>query len=502
MWALPLTIVLAAVQPLPAAEAAFAAFRDADDMQRLTPSPRHERTRQERAAAALDLLRPIDRATLTAIDRRAYDAMRRALEPKDDATDDAARALYAAYARAGAALTFEGQAVDRVSLLGRLALEPDASRRRSLFVALAPVWASMAGKPAPYLSLVASRRSAWAAAGGPTPFAAKAAEWAMSETALEQLLVDVLSTWRDHLAPQAPVEPWDWYFVNGAAGRALASDLTRAEVIETATRYFRELGADPKALGVTLDLTPHEGKDPVDFTDFVRHGREVSGRWRSGRFLVSAELREGGLGDLYELMHELGHAAHIAAIRGRPAFNDWPDSDVLTEALADMLGVEAYDAVFQRRALGTAADPAANRRAQLADLMLDIAWALFEIRVHRTASPSPDAIWTELTEQYLRIRPHPELSWWAMRGQLIDSPGYMTNYALGGVLTEALRARVRALRGDAALATPTPALYHWLSERIYRYGLERPSLDLVQEFLGGPLEASALEAAIASVPSP
>jgi hypothetical protein len=42
--------------------------------------------------------------------------------------------------------------------------------------------------------------------------------------------------------------------------------------------------------------------------------------------------------------------------------------------------------------------------------------------------------WTRLTRDYLRIRPHPELSWWAMRGQLVDSPGYMMNYAAGAIL--------------------------------------------------------------------
>ena len=32
---------------------------------------------------------------------------------------------------------------------------------------------------------------------------------------------------------------------------------------------------------------------------------------------------------------------------------------------------------------------------------------------------------------YLGIAPHPEWSWWAMRGQLVQEPGYMANYAVG-----------------------------------------------------------------------
>ena len=43
-----------------------------------------------------------------------------------------------------------------------------------------------------------------------------------------------------------------------------------------------------------------------------------------------ATYRTGGLDNLNELLHETGHAVHIAAIHTRPAFADWPDSDPLT----------------------------------------------------------------------------------------------------------------------------------------------------------------------------
>ena len=34
----------------------------------------------------------------------------------------------------------------------------------------------------------------------------------------------------------------------------------------------------------------------------------------------------------------------------------------------------------------------------------------------------------------LGIEPHPEWSWWAIRGQLIDLPGYLANYALSAIV--------------------------------------------------------------------
>jgi len=494
-----LAAALVVAGPLADVEQAFVAFRDADDTERLEPGPRHRRTRDARAETVRQRLDAVDVTTLSPADRRAYDAMRRALVTEDAASDPATQAVYDAYRVAGSAIPFEGGTLNRLTILGRLAEEPSSERRRRLFLALQPVWTSIAGS---YPQLVTARRTAWATSGEGTPFARKAREWGMTLGELEAALTGILAAWRDHRAGTAVVEPWDWYFANGAASRRAASRLTLATTIATAVRYYRDLGADPKPLGVRLDLTPRASKDPVAFTDFIRHGRYERGGWRDGRFLVSATYRTGGLGNLYELMHELGHAAHIAAIRTRPAWNDWPDSDVLTEALADMLGVEAYEPAFLRGTVGAEVDPADAARERLAGSMMDVAWALFEIRAHADGAGAPNAIWGEIVETYLRIEPHAELSWWAMRGQLVDAPGYMTNYALGAAMTESLRARLRALRGDAVFETPTPALYRELAGRLYRFGLERTSREVVEEFLGGPLDTSALEGAIAGTATP
>jgi hypothetical protein len=86
--------------------------------------------------------------------------------------------------------------------------------------------------------------------------------------------------------------------------------------------------------------------------------------------------------------------------------------------------------------------------------VLDMVWALFELRMHRDPAADPSQVWAELCERYLRIRPHPELAWWAVRGQLVGAPGYMLNYALGAIVTADLRARVKALHGPFAEGDP------------------------------------------------
>ncbi|MGH7612778.1 MAG: hypothetical protein ACREMW_01875 [Gemmatimonadales bacterium] len=150
----------------------------------------------------------------------------------------------------------------------------------------------------------------------------------------------------------------------------------------------------------------------------------------------------------------------------------------------------AYESGWQQRYLGDSAPLAENQRAEYFGVAMDACWALFEARVQRDPSLDPNALWADLTSRYLRVVPHPELSWWAMRGQLISVPGYLVNYALGAFIAADVRARITALHGDFALGDTT--WYGFARERIYRFGLERSSLGVMEDLLGRPLSADAL----------
>jgi hypothetical protein len=171
-------------------------------------------------------------------------------------------------------------------------------------------------------------------------------------------------------------------------------------------------------------------------------------------------------------------------------YADWPDSDTFTEALAEVVSLEAYEPAWQREWLGREASLADNLKAKYSGIVLDVAWGLFELRLHRDPGLDPNTLWTELTRRYLHVRPHPELSWWARRGQLVNSPGYMMNYALGAVLAADMRARCRELRGPFTGHDPT--YYAWLSERLFRYGLQKPSGEVLRDFLGRPPSPDAI----------
>ena len=169
-----------------------------------------------------------------------------------------------------------------------------------------------------------------------------------------------------------------------------------------------------------------------------------------------------------ELLHETGHAVHIAAIHQRPAFLDWPDNDALTEGLGDVAALEVYEPRWQMHYLGDSVPTSLGLRGRYGGIVLDIAWSLFEVRMHRDPGADPNTVWGDITSHYLHITPHPELSWWAMRGQLIDAPGYMANYAIGSIIIADIRARVRQLHGD--FTTGDPTWYAFMTDHIYRFG--------------------------------
>ena len=477
------------------------------------------RSARARLAAAL----PSDRVGMTGDeDGRALDVMRRTLakdlreeeEPAGAAApgspgaidcgyDAAALArgrdgmrllgerMYACFGRAARDLPFEGTTLDRLTVFSLLPVTDDAARRRRLFLAFGPVWTSINGDdhPAtsPYRQLV--RLSAARLLSDKSSIESGAADLGIAARDVETWLTSVLETWR-RSSPDGAIEPWDFAYRAGKASRALRAAIPLESLRAVNDRFYKDLGADITALGVHYDLEPRDGKDPVAFTTFGARPRLVDGAWVPGEPWVFASYKVGSVDNLNELLHESGHAVHIAAIRTRPAFMEWPDSDLFTEAIADVAALEMFEPEWQRRYLGTEVPLPDSIGAKYSGIVMDTAWALFEIRMHRTPEADPNRVWTEITERYFRIRPHPELSWWALRGQLINLPGYMLNYAIGAILVADLRARVKELHGP--YAEGDPAWYAWMSERLYRFGLERPSRQVIEEFLGRPISPRAL----------
>jgi Zn-dependent M32 family carboxypeptidase len=64
------------------------------------------------------------------------------------------------------------------------------------------------------------------------------------------------------------------------------------------------------------------------------------------------------------------------------------------------------------------------------------------------------------------------------------------NYAAGAMLIAAIRERTREIH--RAFTTGDGSWYGWIAPRLFRFGLEKPSREVIEEFLGGPVSPQAI----------
>ncbi|HYM44477.1 MAG TPA: hypothetical protein VET46_17105 [Steroidobacteraceae bacterium] len=398
-------------------------------------------------------------------------------------------ALYACFVELGNQLRFENATLTRADALGLLASLPEAERRKTLFLTFEPLWHALNGSDevdSPYRLMI--RRAAAQFRHRPSPVVLAARTLGVPAGDLEAWLERILDTWRQ-VSGDPIMEPWDYRFQVEAGVHPLDELITVASLRGLNQRFYLDLGADLDAAHVIYDLEPRAAKAPLAYTDFVVRGRQRMGVWQPTIVRVSANYTHGGLGELNELVHENGHAVHMLALRTRPAFMDLGDP-LFYEAFADVPSWSVYEPAWQQKYLGRSVGERASLRALYGGVMLDVAWALFDIRMLRDPATDPNRLWSDITRHHLNIRPHPEYSWWAVRVQLVDAPGYMVNYGLGSLITADLRQRIAQELGP--FQTGDSRWFAWLSQHLLASGEEHPTPELLQEFLGRPVSPAAL----------
>ena len=424
-------------------------------------------------------------------DRKCQDATR----PEKD-VEVLQMTLYACFDEVGNALKFEDKRITRSGALQQLQQIEEPARRKALFMAMSPLWQAVNGQnepTSPYRRMIAMAATAFRHKPSPIDEAAQALN--TDTPRLEGWLLELLEAWRLANQGTKPIEPWDYRHEHARASRALDASIPRDALATLNQRFFTDLGADPQALGVLFDIDPRPGKAPIAYSDTVRIGRQLNGKWRPAISRVSANYDRGGLYTLNELTHETGHAVHYIAIRARPALF-WTDS-LFIEAFADVPSWSVFEPSWQQKYLGRSVPRADGLRELYSLVMLDVAWGLFELRMLRAPTTDPNVLWTHITSRYLGVVPHPELSWWAVRAQLGSNPGYMINYAVGAMLTAEMRKRTRESIG--AMDAGNTEWYPWTSEHLLKFGAELDTAELLKQFLGRPPSATALVDEIASI---
>jgi hypothetical protein len=515
----------AQAQSLPEIEGAYADFNDASGAISLIESGLRDsyegrtrgewqRLQQEARDQVLAGLKGLADGGLSLADRRAVEIMRRSLaDAAEDGSlapvgkcEDAQRkdidyaamrvALYACFGTLSNSLDFEGQKVTRVGAFDLLTRMNEPERRKKLFMQFVPLWQAINGKSdrdSPYRRLIVMAAADARTRGSAIDDAAKTIGARTPE--VEKWLEQILDAWRQ-ASGDKPMEPWDYRYVGGATERELGDAIAREAMQPLNERYYRDLGAQLNAWDVIYDLDPRAGKAPLAYTDYVRRGRWRDDKWVPTLVRVSGNYAHGGLGLLNELVHENGHVVHMMALQTRPAFMDLGDA-LFYEAFADVPSWSVYEPAWQQKYLGRSSTEESSLRALYSSVMLDVAWALFEARMLREPTRDPNVVWTEITSKYLHVKPHPELSWWLVRVQLVDAPGYMVNYGLGAVVTADVRQRIAEQIGP--FTTGNERWFPWLSQHLLSSGQTQETAVLLREFLDRPVSSQPLLAQLARI---
>ena len=372
----------------------------------------------------------------------SYDPV--ALARRKDGLSPLKDRIYDCYSQAARHVSFEGGSYDRLTILEMAGRAEDPVRRRRLFLALEPVFRSVNGDDgaaSPYRAMLPLSAAEWAKTFADRPQPRGARHRPREAGTVAHLDPRGLAR-AQRRAPSSNHGTTSTSATRAAEAWPGACRVERLKPLNDA--FYRSLGADVDALARPLRPRAARGQDGRGVHRF-RRSAAASGTAPGPRASPGSSRPTAPAGSAISASCCTRPATrvHIAAIRTRPAYRR------LARQRHVHRGARRPGRSRRLRA-GVAARLARRRSEPQADSLRT------EVRRHRagrrlgrcsrcaciaTRAPTRIGSGPSSRASYLHVRPHPELSWWALRGQLVDSPGYMMNYALGAIITADLRAR-------------------------------------------------------------
>jgi hypothetical protein len=262
----------------------------------------------------------------------------------------------------------------------------------------------------------------------------------------------------------------------------MAQHFRREELLPAVSRWLSDVGLHPNAEGrILLDTEDRPTKNPRAFVVDLRVPDDIRLVVRPG----------GGLDDYYSLLHEYGHAQHLAGVlRNLPVEDRRLGDTSVTEAYASLFDHFLLDEAWHRRYLRLPQSTAreAARMAAFNNLFLLRRYAAklpYELELYqRGPSEARADEYAERQSQALAVAVHRGFYLYDVDPQL---------YAVRYLRAWALEARLHSVlqtRFDQDFWR-NPAAGHWLRE-LFSGGQRDDASALAERLGGGPL--SLLEA--------
>lgn len=311
---------------------------------------------------------------------------------------------------------------------------------------------------------------------------------------IDERLAERLGLAPEHLMPWHYQDP----FFQGSPA-VFGIDLDRiyasVDVLEVASRFFREIGLPVEEILARSSLHEQAGKDPHAFaTDVDREG--------DVRILLNLRANERWMGTT---LHELGHAVYDDSIeRALPWLLRQPAHTASTEAIAMLFGRLSKSpdwmadmGVVERIAAEELRDPAA--RELRCQMLVFSRWVQVMTRFERAlyADPQHDlqATWWSLVERYQGLarpdRPAGAADY-AAKIHIVAAPAYYHNYLLGECFASQIDAALRdEILGSEATYCGDERVGRWLVERVFEPGARWHYDELARRATGSPVAPDA-----------
>jgi peptidyl-dipeptidase A len=411
-----------------------------------------------------------------------------------------------------------GQRYSNNDLLEMLRAERDSGRRQQTWEALKQVGAVVA----PKLIELAKLRNAAARSLGYPDF------WQMSVrlqehepdrllqtfAELERLTSQPFATMKAELDREVgarlqtdPARLQPWHYDNPffqAAPPSQAVDLDefysskkKEDIVETARRFFADIGLPIDEIIARSDLYEREGKDQHAFCTSIDRAGDV-------RTLCNIKPTAEWMDTM---LHEQGHAIYDVLINRSLPFNVREPSHIFTtEGVAMLMGALAKTPSWMVGYAG--ADPERVRQVAHAiveqrrrEQLIFARWTMVMLHFEKALYENPDGdlntLWWDYVEKYQLLRRPPQRHQpdWASKPHFTIAPVYYHNYMLGELFAAQLR---HALAKIAKHEGPSYELSfngrrdfgEYLRRSVFASGSTQAWPQFVQTATGEPLTAS------------
>jgi peptidyl-dipeptidase A len=275
----------------------------------------------------------------------------------------------------------------------------------------------------------------------------------------------------------------------------------KVDLIQTATRFYQEIGLDVLPIITKSDLYERPGKSQHAFCTDIDQNGDV-------RILCNLRPNKYWMGTL---LHELGHGIYdLNYLQELPYLLKTPAHILTTEAIAMLMGRLTSEPDWLREYLSIPESELKRLQPYLKNEIIKgelifIRWGLvmvnFESRLYQNPSQDLNSLWWDLVAEFQKLprpdkRNQPD---WAAKIHLGTAPVYYQNYLLGECAASQINQYILKNISQTRRLMKDKRIGEYLIKKIFQPGSSCHWNQLIQNATGEKLTPTAFQSEMAQI---